>query len=271
MKKRIKDITIGILIGCIIMATPVLADDIVQQINVIFDGVEVQINGEKLDSHTILYNGTTYLPMRKIAEAVGKEIEWNPDTKTANIVNKVVEVKDNIGTSITNDSTTISNDFITFSKEYKNIYIKLNQDGLYNMDHMDINSIAKIGGKYYLSWSNVFSLINIAEGDYKIEKINNPYLLGRLIVENPSYDVKTEQQFSNINTGYYVGSIYKKSDENKSYYFTTKEDSNEGLYMFKNGTIWISIDDILSFFGYKDKCKIEFDDINKFITVNIIN
>mgnify|MGYP000956184005 CR=1 FL=1 len=80
---------IGVLVGCLLMmTTPVLADSILQSINVVMDSVEVQVNGEKLDVNTILYNGSTYLPMRKVAEAVGKDVEWNSDTMTANIVSK---------------------------------------------------------------------------------------------------------------------------------------------------------------------------------------
>lgn len=89
MKKRIKDIIIGFIIGCLLMTTtPVLANTILQKIDVVLNSVDVQVNGEKLEADTILYNGSTYLPMRKVAEAVGKDIEWNQDTMTANIIEK---------------------------------------------------------------------------------------------------------------------------------------------------------------------------------------
>jgi len=87
--KRIKDILIGILIGCLLIGTtPVLADTIAQSIEVVLNSVKVQINGEDISANTILYNGTTYLPMRAVAEVVGKEVEWNQSTMTANIVDK---------------------------------------------------------------------------------------------------------------------------------------------------------------------------------------
>jgi hypothetical protein len=82
-----KKFLIGVLVGCLLMmTTPVLADSILQSINVVMDSVEVQVNGEKLDANTILYNGSTYLPMRKIAEAVGKDVTWDQKTMTANII-----------------------------------------------------------------------------------------------------------------------------------------------------------------------------------------
>lgn len=87
--KKIKIFLIGLLAGCMLMtATPALANSITQKIDVIFNSVQVQVNGEKIDASTILYDGSTYLPMRKVVEAVGKDVEWNQETKTANIVEK---------------------------------------------------------------------------------------------------------------------------------------------------------------------------------------
>src|SRR5574343_1231874 len=89
MKRRIKDIIIGIIVGCVLIGTtPVLADSITQSIEVVLNSVKVQIDGENLNANTILYNGTTYLPMRAVAEAVGKDVEWNQSTMTANITDK---------------------------------------------------------------------------------------------------------------------------------------------------------------------------------------
>jgi internalin A len=89
MKKRIKDLFIGFVVGCLLITTtPVLADSILQKIDVVMNVVSVEINGEKLDANSILYNGSTYLPLRKVAEAVEKDVEWEQTTMTANIINK---------------------------------------------------------------------------------------------------------------------------------------------------------------------------------------
>ena len=40
---------IGVLVGCLLMmTTPVLADSILQSIDVVFDSVQVQVDGEKV-------------------------------------------------------------------------------------------------------------------------------------------------------------------------------------------------------------------------------
>lgn len=57
--------------------------------NLVVDGREIASIGEdyKLEDGTktpfsIVYNGTTYVPIRKVSEALGKEISWNDETKT---------------------------------------------------------------------------------------------------------------------------------------------------------------------------------------------
>lgn len=47
--------------------------------------VDVTLNGEKQDIETLLYEGKTYVPLREISEILGKDVEWDSETKTANI------------------------------------------------------------------------------------------------------------------------------------------------------------------------------------------
>lgn len=118
---------IGVLVGCLLMmTTPVLADSILQSIDVVLDNVQVQVNGEKLDVNTILYNGSTYLPMRKVAEAVGKEVNWNQETMTANIIEK--KDGDNMATEITTIEELTYNEFIGMFDKRDEID-DLNNDG----------------------------------------------------------------------------------------------------------------------------------------------
>lgn len=46
------------------------------------------MNGKKVDADNILYNGTTYVPLRAIAEMLGKEVSWDQVTRTASINDK---------------------------------------------------------------------------------------------------------------------------------------------------------------------------------------
>ena len=98
MKNYIKGLVTGLLIGATVTAIPAVAENI----DALFNEVRININGIDrvqwgesitLDDGTqtpysILYNGTTYLPLRKTAELLGKEVYWNGDSKTVSVVDK---------------------------------------------------------------------------------------------------------------------------------------------------------------------------------------
>lgn len=123
--KRLKDILIGILIGCMMFATPVLAESVLTKIDVALNGVNVQVEGVDVDVNSILYNGTTYLPMRKVAELVGKDVEWKQETMTANIVEKKDGDILSINNTVVNDAIIYTeNGIIVNGKEYyENSYV----------------------------------------------------------------------------------------------------------------------------------------------------
>lgn len=61
-------------------------------ITVTYDNVKVVVDGRQVqfgkDSkgkqiEPFIYNGTTYLPLRAVAEALGKEVQWDKNTNTA--------------------------------------------------------------------------------------------------------------------------------------------------------------------------------------------
>ncbi len=54
---------------------------IVKTDKIIENGVSVLVEGSLIDSSNVMYGGTTYLPLRAIAEAVGVEVSYNSDTK----------------------------------------------------------------------------------------------------------------------------------------------------------------------------------------------
>jgi len=87
MKRRnVSNLFIGILIGCIISTSfTVYASDSFQTIQVAFNKVNLSVNGQKVVADNILYNGTTYVPIRAVANAFGKNVGWNADTNTASI------------------------------------------------------------------------------------------------------------------------------------------------------------------------------------------
>lgn len=44
--------------------------------------VRVYVNGERVEGNVILEDGTTYLPVRAVSEAMGANVEWDEDTRS---------------------------------------------------------------------------------------------------------------------------------------------------------------------------------------------
>ena len=166
--KRFKDILICVLIGCMIFATPVLAESILTKIDVALNGVNVQVEGEDVEVDSILYNGTTYLPMRKVAELVGKDIEWYGDTMTANIV----EVKKE-GDIM---SEPIEENKIIKEEDNKILILEKNGREFYSWDY--ISQLERPKGITFFINDNEYAVMNVEEADRTdiIEVDNNNYI-----------------------------------------------------------------------------------------------
>jgi len=103
MKNKIKGFICGFLVTFFLMTGIVYAAGITATIEVVLNNVNVAINNEIFgveDANyvlangdevpfSILYKGTTYLPIRKVAEFLGKEVTWDGNTRTAGIVDSI--------------------------------------------------------------------------------------------------------------------------------------------------------------------------------------
>lgn len=87
MKKIIKGFILGATVSTLFMST-VLGTGLMKKIEVVFNSVNLTVNGKKVTADNILYNGTTYVPLRAAAEALDKEVGWDQATKTASINDK---------------------------------------------------------------------------------------------------------------------------------------------------------------------------------------
>lgn len=95
MKSYIKGVITGLLIGAVIFAVPAIAENI----DALFNYVRINVNGvDKMQwgdnitlsdgtetPSSILYNGTTYLPMRNLSETLGLKVYWNGDSNTVSV------------------------------------------------------------------------------------------------------------------------------------------------------------------------------------------
>lgn len=90
MKKTIKGFILGLIIATLLMST-VLGAGVKKTIDVAFNSVNLTVNGKKVGADNILYNGTTYVPLRAAAEALDKEVGWDGNTNTASINDKELQ------------------------------------------------------------------------------------------------------------------------------------------------------------------------------------
>ncbi|MGI6028527.1 MAG: stalk domain-containing protein [Candidatus Heteroscillospira sp.] len=78
---------------CILTTAAVAAGNVRKNITVDYPGISLEINGERVvpkDANgnvvePFIYNGTTYLPIRAIGEAMGATVAWDNDSKTASL------------------------------------------------------------------------------------------------------------------------------------------------------------------------------------------
>ena len=90
MKKRLQKIIAGVLIGIMLTSGAAFAkqmseriDVLYNNIKIIFDGVEytpTDVNGNTVEP--FIYKGTTYLPVRAIANAFNNEVDWDAENYT---------------------------------------------------------------------------------------------------------------------------------------------------------------------------------------------
>lgn len=137
--KRLQGFILGLLIAVIIFAAfPTFADTV----NVVFNTINLKINGVQVakagDQFTldngdkvpfsIIYKGTTYLPLKKIGQLLDKSIGWDGTTKT-------ISVNDNSNQSNNQTSSSDSNSRLNPANKNESV---VGIDELYNGDQFNL-------------------------------------------------------------------------------------------------------------------------------------
>lgn len=84
--QRLRDMIFGAVVASMVLGSGTVAFAKVANMNipVSFSNIKIMIDGKQLNTskEPFTYNGTTYLPVRAVAEAVGKDVTWDGATKT---------------------------------------------------------------------------------------------------------------------------------------------------------------------------------------------
>lgn len=91
-KERIKGFVAGIALATVLMSTSVFAQTYKKQLTAVYNDIKIVIDGvritpkdgdgKKVDPFVV--QGTTYLPVRAVAEALGKPVKW--DSKSNSVI-----------------------------------------------------------------------------------------------------------------------------------------------------------------------------------------
>lgn len=85
MKRNLKGLIAGAIIGSMLTSGAGLAANGTTLYNVVTSGIKIIVDGKKINPtdangnsvEPMIYNGTTYLPVRAVANALGKSVYWD--------------------------------------------------------------------------------------------------------------------------------------------------------------------------------------------------
>ncbi len=92
-KDKIKGFLAGASVAVILCSTTVFADSISKAVTAVYNNIKIVIDGEEITPkdangnvvEPFIVDGTTYLPVRAVASALGKDVNWDGNTNTVYI------------------------------------------------------------------------------------------------------------------------------------------------------------------------------------------
>ncbi len=145
------------------------------------NSVKIYVNGVYIYSDNIIYQGTTYLPLRKIAEVVGVGVDFNQSTKMINLV------KDGAKSSVSTLKPMVDIEDIaipqepTTVKDFEKVFLYMANNNLEKIDlyykpeynlsfvynnNIDDNLWTALNNVFY-EYTDLFSSVNNLDDSYK--------------------------------------------------------------------------------------------------------
>lgn len=95
-KDKIKGFISGLCVALVISSGAVFADSLSKTVTAVYNNIKIVIDGKKItpkdaNGNTVepfIIDGTTYLPVRAVSEALGKEVDWDGTSNTVYIGKK---------------------------------------------------------------------------------------------------------------------------------------------------------------------------------------
>ncbi|MBR5236973.1 MAG: copper amine oxidase N-terminal domain-containing protein [Clostridia bacterium] len=121
MKKRLQGFIAGVLIGVTLTSGTVFAKQIKETAVIFYNNIKISLNGQEIrpkDANgnyvePFIIDGTTYLPVRAVANALDINVKWDNKTNTVLLSNQKSE---NVATGF--DSTSTANEISVVNEYY---------------------------------------------------------------------------------------------------------------------------------------------------------
>ncbi|MBR5505694.1 MAG: NPCBM/NEW2 domain-containing protein [Clostridia bacterium] len=173
MKKELKGFVVGVVLASLVVsAIPTMAERVSKSAELVYNNIKVVIDGKQADlkdaqGNTVepfIVEGTTYLPVRAVANALNKAVSWDGATQTVYLgKNEEIEqpsvwLKDL--ETFTGNVNAKSADEIEFGGSDYNYYLTDNTGNVYksymntqseNVSYLLDYKYSKFGGMFYLS------------------------------------------------------------------------------------------------------------------------
>jgi foldase protein PrsA len=115
MKDKVKGLIIGLSIGSLVAGSAAYAS--ATQIEVVFKNIKYMFNGVEKKStagQSLVYNNTTYVPLRFVGEALGQQVTWDEKNQTIWFGEKKAAVQAPAAAAVYKGGSVSTQDFNTF-------------------------------------------------------------------------------------------------------------------------------------------------------------
>lgn len=265
MKKRIPSFISGMLTTALIVALSVSALAATGTIKLEVNPISVLVNGEEFhpkdakgnDAMVFSYNGTTYAPLRALAETYGLEVGYDSEKNLATVStpNMTVPSQYESADYIHVGLAKVDGKYYQTNKENRAqmSYYILNtgtESLLFTMD-ISVSDSGNFPSSHYLNYILRLALLE----DYTVEDVDNPYVEGFINIVKPGLllegslaaGIDTMQYLSPTET--YKPQWYEYNGK-KLYNAQTKSDeltlAENGIRYYKS---YVCVNDVLKYWG----------------------
>lgn len=155
MKKRLQGLVAGFLICSIFAGSVAFAKNGTEYIEAIYNDIKIYVDGVKIDAkdatgktvEPFIYNGTTYLPVRAVGEAIGKSVSWDGSTQSVYLgavpgeVQYLMEICPPYAGNFYTDDFKMAGKICSGFTMFRGEYALVNLDGKYSTLKMTIGPV----------------------------------------------------------------------------------------------------------------------------------